>query len=225
MIRGFVNKEVKNYNYVSDIFELESIIDENTNISILERLVPYEIKDFLINLLEIGFSPINKSIKVSGFEEIFDTHLKIYQSISPRGYRALKEDILELITTFSRISDSKSVKLFFGIVKTDMCRRFHTDMYDMRMISSYHGKGTEWLTHDNVNFNAFDSLEGNDKIVKRNKAIKRLNEGDVAIMKGALYPNSKFGGVVHKSPEIESLNQKRIILRVDSASLLDSILE
>ena len=124
---------------------------------------------------------------------------------------------------FADICQNTNLTISFGIVDTDMCRRFHTDMYELRMLCTYAGQGTMWLSDDNINYEALNSRGGNDEIVLRREDIKQVNTGDVALIKGALHPNSKVGGLVHRSPTIEKLNQKRLVLRVDSNSLLDNI--
>ena len=91
------------------------------------------------------------------------------------------------------------------------------------MLCTYEGQGTLWLTDDNINFKALNQHEGNEQIVLRENDIRQLNTNDVAIIKGALYLDSPSNGLVHRSPTIENLNQKRIVLRVDSNSLLDNI--
>ena len=106
----------KNYSFVSNLASLEKVNEKDLNIVIFERKISSEIKDFLNLLLKTGFSSINKSLKVSDFEKLFDAHFKTYQTISPFGYRSLKNDIKSLIDNFSNVTNSKSIKVFFGIV-------------------------------------------------------------------------------------------------------------
>ena len=50
-------------------------------------------------------------------------------------------------------------------------------------------------------------------IVKDPKLIQQADTGDVLILKGARYPKAK--AIIHKSPNIEGTNQKRLLLRID----------
>ena len=215
--------ETNNFEYTSTLSELSLITNDNINIAIYQRGFSKNIETYLNRLLSKGFSPINVSINVNELDVIFDDHFKSLNEESNEGYVFLKNDVKRLLTQFSKICNSPNLKIFFGIVDTDMCRRFHTDMYELRMLCTYKGQGTMWLTDDNINYKALNNYEGNEEIVLNTDDIKQLNSADIAILKGALYPYSKIGGVVHRSPTIENLNQKRIVLRVDNNSLLDKI--
>ena len=213
---------IKNhYKYVDVPSKLNAITSEHLNIVILKRDLDNELATYTKQLMEDGFAGLRTSFNVKDFDAVFDDYFKTISG--SYGYALLKDDIRGLITEFSSICNNSNLSLFFGVVDTNMCSRFHTDVYELRMISSYCGQGTQWLTEDNVNFDALTSLKGNEDIVYREDDIQQLGEQDVAIMKGELYPNSKVSGVVHKSPAIESQKLKRLMLRVDSNSLLDSI--
>ena len=41
-----------------------------------------------------------------------------------------------------------------------------------------------------------------------------LTIGDIVILKGALYPESK--AIIHRSPTIEETGKKRLLLRIDT---------
>lgn len=219
MIKEHQKLTIEHYQYVPDISRLGLIKDENVNIAIYERPKVYRLSDFIKQLINTNFSALNISMDITDFDTLFDDHFRIYQPISPSGYQLLKSDIKRLVTLFAEICDASTIKVFFGRIDTDMCKRFHVDMYELRMLCTYSGEGTLWLTDDNINYKALNSYGQNEEIVLRENDVRRLKPRDVAIIKGALYPDSKIGGLVHKSPAIEKLNKKRILLRVDNNSL------
>jgi Protein of unknown function (DUF1826) len=99
-------------------------------------------------------------------------------------------------------------------VVNDACRKFHIDGYDLRLLCSYAVPGTEWTYNDNVNRKHL-GLGENEQIIKDWSYINQLKSYDVAILKGEL-PNQRTGkGVVHRSPEIEQQQKKRLVLRID----------
>ncbi|MDG1476494.1 MAG: DUF1826 domain-containing protein [Vicingaceae bacterium] len=211
------------FSYVSKFSDLSLIQKEDINITIYERELPKSINSYLNHILNEGFRPLNVSLNINEFKNSFDNHFKELILKYKEEHQHLKKDIENLLFQFSEICNNNQLKIFFGIVDTDMCKRFHVDMYELRMLCTYKGQGTMWLSEDNINHEALNSFKENEEIVLNNEAVNQLNERDVAIIKGALYPNSKVGGLVHRSPAIENLKQKRIILRVDSNSLIDSI--
>ncbi len=222
MIEALQAVKIAHYQYVSEISSLDIIKDENVNIAICQRPEADGLNKFIKHLAESNFSSFNMALDIADFSDLFDEHFKIYQSVAS-GYHFLKSDINQLITLFSNICESSNVKIFFGRVDTDMCKRFHVDMYELRMLCTYTGPGTHWLTNDNINHQALGSFEPNNEIALRENDIRKLNSKDVAILKGALSPNSKAGALVHKSPAIQQLKQKRILLRVDCNSLSDHL--
>ncbi len=218
-----IQNVIDHFSYVYRISDLSLIKKEDVNIVIYERELDEKINSYFNHLLNEGFRSLNVSLNINEFEKSFENHFKDLSIKHKVEHEFLKKDIERLLLQFSKVCNSNNLKVFFGIVDTNMCRRFHVDMYELRMLCTYEGQGTMWLTDDNINCEALNNNQGNKEIVLRANEIKQLNTTDVAILKGALYPNSKAGGIVHRSPTIENLNQKRIVLRVDSNSLIDSL--
>ena len=94
------------------------------------------------------------------------------------------KDIRMLLECFRDLSKLDSFRLFFATVQSDMCRRFHTDMNDLRLLCKYCGPGTLWLDEGNVNRKALTALEPNERIVVDEYKIKQASTGDVLVLKG-----------------------------------------
>ena len=211
------------FSYVYRLSDLSLIQKDDINITIYKRELPKSINSYLNHFLNEGVKPFNVSLTINEFKNSFDNHFKGLSLKYKEEHELLKKDIESLLIQYSAICNNSQLKIFFGVVDTDMCKRFHVDMYELRMLCTYQGQGTMWLSEDNINHEALTSYQGNEKIVFNKDSVNQLNETDVAIIKGALYPNSRIGGLVHRSPSIESRKQKRVILRVESNSLLASI--
>ena len=102
-----------------------------------------------------------------------------------------------------------------------MCRRFHTDLNYIRMLCTYSGPGTLWLSENNLNREALNDLESNNSIVVNNDLINQVRTGSVAILKGGLYPRKGTKAIVHRSPNIQESQQKRLLLRIDTDELFN----
>lgn len=133
----------------------------------------------------------------------------------------LLNDFAILLKAFETTSKSTHFKVLFSSIETDMCSRFHTDMNELRLLSTYYGPGTLWLPEKAENRNAYHSGESNKEIIQDSKLIQQANTGDVLILKGALYSNAK--AVIHRSPSIQKKGQKRLLLRIDMTKPLKSI--
>lgn len=223
MIEELQTKRAEHFQTVTDLSDLTVIQEGDVNIAMHERTISGELSDLVQAMLEEEFAAFNKPITLKDFEASFRNHFSKNQFTTHAGYEDLIADVGRLLDQFSKVCKTGELKLFFGRVATNMCSRFHVDMYELRMLCTYAGQGTLWLTNDNINIAALRDHQLEEEIPLRAKDIRQLNATDVAIIKGALYPNSSVGALVHKSPPIEHLNEKRLMLRVDSNSLFDRL--
>lgn len=131
------------------------------------------------------------------------------------------KDIEHLLSLFSQLTKATSFRLLLATVNTNMCRKFHTDINDLRLLCTYSGPGTLWLTEDNVNRNALDTCRDNECIVLDESKIQQAQTGAIVILKGALYPQDGTAAIVHRSPTIEETGNKRLLLRIDTSEFLN----
>lgn len=127
----------------------------------------------------------------------------------------LTMDIAILIARFAHLADARRLRVSFGAVRTDQCRKFHVDYVRYRLITTYVGPGTEWVPDEAVRREAFDHppdcpCDANKEIVPDSSAIRHAVPGEVIVMKGAMHPDHR--GAVHRSPPIEGTGQVRIVL-------------
>ena len=136
--------------------------------------------------------------------------------LDPATYPKLTKDVALLLQRFAEVTYSKEQQLLFKVVDTNMCRRFHTDVNDLRMLCTYSGPGTQWLTNDNVNTKALSSRSENARIVRDEARIRQAGAGDVVLLKGSAYPGENTRAVVHRSPPVEASREQRLLLRIDT---------
>lgn len=132
------------------------------------------------------------------------------------AYRWIKQDIALQLHVFAKTLGVMRLRVSFGPVHTDLCRKFHVDFISMRMISTYTGAGTQWLNDDNINRHALGKSHGsieddNQAICKDPQKIQQAQSGDVLWLKGAKWRGAYARGVVHRSPPAIA-GQGRIVL-------------
>lgn len=160
-------------------------------------------------------------LRVSGDLEKIKSFLEVELKSRVSNKPLILGDILELVEIFGKVSKCSSFRLVLERVEDDMCRRFHTDVNNLRMLCTYSGQGTLWLNEENVNRSALAKLEGNEEIVIEENTIQQAATGSVVILKGATYPKDGTNAIVHRSPAIEKMKEKRLLLRVDMNDFLD----
>ncbi len=187
---------------------LKDIHDSRVNIAIYDRNTG-SLATEISSLLQRGIE-----FKSSGD---FDTILqKLTQAIEPDEFPMVIQDIKSLLNLFKEVTGAQGFRMLLATVDTNMCRKFHTDINDLRLLCTYSGKGTLWLTEDNVNRRALHSCGDNESIVIDESRIQHAKTGSVVILKGAIYPQEATKSVVHRSPTIEEDGEKRLLLRIDT---------
>jgi len=134
--------------------------------------------------------------------------------------KALIADIMDLLALFEKVTKATTLKVLLATINTNMCRKFHTDINDLRLLCSYVGQGTLWLPEEAINRKTLDKSDNNDSIVKDKDLIQQVRTGDVALLKGAIYDKIGTKAVMHRSPPIEEIGETRLLLRIDTNEFL-----
>ncbi|MEM8526326.1 MAG: DUF1826 domain-containing protein [Bacteroidota bacterium] len=198
----------------NDVQFLNDIHLSFKNIAIYQR----DIERLNNELYRIGTQSIE--CRAKGTTEEISSIVKSYFDCNLFECPALLEDIAKLLDVFKRVSKAKSFRLLLATVKTNMCRRFHTDINDLRLLCTYIGQGTLWLPDEAVNQQAV-AKGSNQEIVSDESLIQQVNTGDVVILKGALYQGAN--PILHRSPSIEKHGEQRLLLRIDTNDFLNSL--
>jgi len=135
---------------------------------------------------------------------------------------ALIEDITKLVDMFCSLFDLKQAGLRLTALDRVMCPRFHVDKVPCRLVTTYLGCSTQWLPHEAVNRTKLgtgnndlpDELSGTYRSAED---IQQLTNGDVALLKGAMWEDSEPISLVHRSPKPKP-GESRLLLTLDFAS-------
>jgi hypothetical protein len=114
--------------------------------------------------------------------------------------RALRDDILLQAQRFAAFMQVDAVRLRLEAVTTNACRKIHADYTDLRLITTYHGPGTDYLPVD------AEPVEGN---------LLRMITGHIGLFKGRLFADGHVP-CLHRSPPIEATGEKRLVLVIDT---------
>ncbi|MCH2197593.1 MAG: DUF1826 domain-containing protein [Flavobacteriales bacterium] len=187
---------------------LEYILNNEVNIAIYERSIdPFQAEiDRLIDS--------RADLRVSGnIDTILDQIIS--ESVLGADSKVLK-DIQSQLDLFQEITGVRQFRLLLAVVNSNMCRRFHSDVNDLRLLCTYSGPGTLWLENENVNRKALNCHGGNEDIVLNEEEIRQATTGSVVLLKGSRYPQRGIEAIVHRSPTIEESRINRLLLRIDT---------
>lgn len=123
---------------------------------------------------------------------------------------AFIDDVFLLGDMFSCLFDLQRIGLRLAVLTSAMCPKFHVDRVPCRLLSTFVGSGSQWLSHDQV------QRDGTHLNGHSNATVHSLDCGDVALLKGEAWQGNEGRGLVHRSP-MATQAAPRLVLTLDFA--------
>jgi hypothetical protein len=136
----------------------------------------------------------------------------------------LAEDIARWVRAFGALASIPRCKITLASVWTDSCRKFHADFVELRLLCTYAGPATQFVSDEfvsrDVELDTSRSLEAiaqaNAQMITDAERVRCANTGDVLVLKGELWPHNRGRGAIHRSPPIEGTGTRRLVLTIDA---------
>ncbi|MEM6264461.1 MAG: DUF1826 domain-containing protein [Bacteroidota bacterium] len=187
---------------------LQDIHLAHKNIAIYQR----NIGALRLELEQVVDQEVN--FKASGSIAEILNQLSTYAGSHLGSCPSLLVDVAEQLGVFQEITQVSSFRVFFATISNNMCRKFHTDVNDLRLLCSYVGPGTLWLPDEAIDHEASRDCGPREEVVIYDHLIQQAGTGEVVLLKGALYPGAH--PILHRSPTIEEHGERRLLLRIDT---------
>lgn len=176
---------------------LTEVLQDGVNLAVWQRQLPAHVADFAQVLLSLG-QPLAESLTLELQPDDDAPALRglaaAYADL--QGYEGFICDVRWLVGAYACLLDARRVGLRLRALEGAMCPRFHVDHVPARLICTYAGPGSEWLT-------APDAVQ-----------VEQLSTGDVAVLKGERWLGNEGQGLVHRSPAVPA-GQRRLMLTLD----------
>lgn len=197
-----------------DITALPRIFEDAINIAILRRRLPDDVQAGVRAQCQadsaLSFSWLGTPGDTLRIELLNRLH-------APGACSALIEDIVTLAEAVAYLFDTDNVGLRLRRLEEAMCPRFHCDNLPVRLVTTYHGPGSEWLPEWAVNRQGLGAPRPDKpQTIADPAAVQRLETGDLALFKGSGWVGNEERGAVHRSPALED-GQQRLLLTLDPA--------
>ena len=106
------------------------------------------------------------------------------------------------------------------VTRSDGCRKIHADNVTIRLLCTYAGPGTEWLSEDDLVRSSLrpsqrDAESHNRAVIRKGGALRRCAPGEVLLLKGHTFPGNAGRGAAHRSPPLGSSGVARLVLKID----------
>lgn len=193
---------------------LEAILEPHINLISWQRTLPAGLEDALGTWAARSAASFDAVLPASSYN--LGPALK--GLVEPVRSQLLM-DMAVLLGRFASLTQVTRLRLSFGAVRDDQCRKFHVDHHRFRLVTTYAGPGTEWVPNETVHREAMDHpvdcpCDANREIVRDPAAIRRAGAGDVLLMKGA--GHTSVLGAVHRSPPLGEARRPRVVMIASS---------
>ncbi|MBY4677333.1 DUF1826 domain-containing protein [Marinobacterium arenosum] len=121
----------------------------------------------------------------------------------------LIDDIHQLVDMFSCLFELPRVGLRLALLRQAMCPKFHVDRVPCRLVTTYCGPASQWLTEPTGDSPRIPPQQP--------EQWQQLAAGDVALLKGDGWYGNDGRGIVHRSPAVLA-GQCRLFLSLDFAN-------
>jgi len=165
-----------------DASSLQNIHSKSKNIAIYQR----DIAQINAELDQVAEQTIE--CRASGTVQEITNALNIYFTDELPAHQALLKDILSLLGHFKEITKTSTFRILLATVNTNMCRKFHTDINDLRMLCTYVGPGTLWIPDEAIKglaaqkdkiahflFHRFPTIRNTTKLFKNFSFLEYIN--------------------------------------------------
>lgn len=186
---------------VTEVERLSAIKDKFCDAIIFQRDMPGNVKSWINTLCTKNLPSGRVTLKGEEVSSLVQQLCDIAEMPAGIERAWFEADISTLAAHFSKILNSKYIRLRLDVVTTDACRKFHIDAVQARLICTYKGLGTQ-----------IGNLNENGEVV----SVKQLETGVPMILRGTLWPRNAKAKFVHRSPPIERLGGERLLLVLDA---------
>jgi hypothetical protein len=131
---------------------------------------------------------------------------------------ALAAEVLPVVHGFAAAVAAKRVRVAFGPVRTTQCPKWHMDYMRMRLLRTYVGPGTEWVSPADVDPEAARHRPDcgcERSLLRPGAAIQHAATADWLLLKGRLDGEGR-PGAVHRSPALAANAPPRVVLVVNT---------
>jgi hypothetical protein len=194
---------------------LASIYQENLNIAIWQRGLLPALNEAVNDILQAS-----QSLQITctvGLDNCFETLFKALGRTE--SAKVLAQDIHFLVDMYSCLFDLDRVGLRIAKLDHAMCPKFHVDRVPVRLVTTYHGAGSDWLPNTladrtKLGVASVGIPDEESGVYQHTSDIQRVAAGDVVLLKGESWIGNEGNGIVHRSPSVTN-GASRLVVTFD----------
>ncbi|HEK1768416.1 TPA: DUF1826 domain-containing protein [Pseudomonas putida] len=187
---------------------MTEILQDGVNLAVWQRRLPAQVEDFAALLLNLGQPMSDERVMEVDERDPPVLHRLLPEAADLHGYEGFVADVSWLVAAYTCLLGARRVGLRLRLLDGAMCPRFHVDHVPLRLLTTYAGAGSEWLEEGDIDRSRLQLAEAPVD------NIRRLQAGDVALLKGEKWLGNEGAGLVHRSPPTPP-GEKRLLLSLD----------
>jgi hypothetical protein len=187
-----------------DPAQLAAITDPAVNLAIWQRRLSPACRAEADRLAQIGAGDVRVTMGIDALGGALSS------AMAAAGWPAapaLVADITALAAQAGALMATTGVDLRLEVVTGDACRKFHADYVPLRLITTYAGPGSQWLSND-------DAAALAQGVAIEQLELQQLHSGEVAYFKGRVLSDLP---IIHRSPPISGTGVRRLVLVINPA--------
>lgn len=191
---------------------LSEVLRDGVNLTIWQRQLPLDVQGFANSLLALG-EPLAEFLCVE-LQDMDDTPR--LPSLAAgfgdlEGHQEFVADVTWLVRAFACLVDARRIGLRLRRLDRAMCPRLHVDHVPLRLVTTYAGAGSQWLSEGVIPRACLGDPSAELPEVMDNQ---QLAAGHVALMKGEKWLGNEGRGIIHRSPQLAS-GESPLLLTLD----------
>ncbi|MFM2476431.1 DUF1826 domain-containing protein [Celerinatantimonas sp. MCCC 1A17872] len=195
----FENRAPRRAMFAHEPTVLGNIYNEECNLAVWQRDISTDVLQSISDW--VASEPMIAFTQIASADNTVAKLAKAYGE--SRQLVAFYQHIEQLVDMFCCLFDLKEAGVRLTRMDTRMCPRFHVDRIPCRLITTFQGQGTQWLSDNEQNFSHSSQ-----------PVISQLNRTDVALVKGSGWQGNENGALIHRSPAPMG-HEQRLLLTLD----------
>ena len=187
---------------VAELADLAEIFDPDVQVCSWQRETDPAIGSYLSGLHQAGEMQVIEALSPAA-------QPRLESLPAGSGRASLMDDLALLSEIVCELLGCSEVGLRLARVGRAMCPGWHLDRVGIRLVCTYQGSGTEWLDNQNVKRNDLHADRMTDG------AVIQAVQGEIVLLKGALWQGNDPFGAVHRSPELAPGSPLRTVVTLD----------
>lgn len=178
----------------------------------------FDLSKISVDLQKIHFS--KTQFEAWNYSELIKSQFSLIQSralsnLGSQFVSKLEEDTLSLVEDSFGISTlHRPFEISLSFIKNVPCTKFHADFLPLRLLCTYVGPGTVFLTEKATRYACLNQGSANNRVLVKGAEPLETRPFEILLLKGRKFGRGELKPCAHRSPEIDG-NDFRLLLKVD----------